>query len=73
MLGLRIATTVALAALTVFAAPAGAAMTAHGSVGQAYVVGAKKGAQLQLLDAHKKVVGSGKTAKSAKTPVGAKS
>jgi predicted acyl esterase len=35
-------------------------MTAHGSVEQAYVLGAKKGAKLQLLDAHKKVVATGK-------------
>jgi predicted acyl esterase len=35
-------------------------MTAHGSIGQAYVLGAKKGQKLQLVDARKKVVASGR-------------
>src|SRR4051812_26441735 len=54
------AAAVASAALAAAAVPAGAKMTAQGSIGQAYVLGAKKGQKLQLVDSHRKVVASGK-------------
>jgi hypothetical protein len=58
----RSATAVAalIAATGALSAPAGASVTAHGSIGQAYVLGAKKGAKLQLVDSKHKVVASGR-------------
>jgi predicted acyl esterase len=55
-------TLIALALLAV-AAPgtAGAALKARGSIDQAYVLGAKKGKRVQLLDASGRVVAAGRT------------
>ena len=61
-LALRIRLTLVLVALLAAAAPAAAqaALKARGSIEQAYVLGAKKGQRLQLLDAAAGVVGAGK-------------
>jgi predicted acyl esterase len=58
----RVRLTLALVAVLVTAAPAvaQAAFKARGSTGQAYVLGAKKGQRLQLLDSRGRVVASGK-------------
>ena len=62
LLALRVRLTLVLAVLLVAAAPTGAqaALKARGSIEQAYVLGAKKGKRLQLLDARGHVVGAGK-------------
>ncbi len=60
---LRVATVVvpALAALCVLAPTAGAAgLSAHGSIGQAYVLGARGGEQLRLTDRSGRVVARGR-------------
>jgi predicted acyl esterase len=61
-LAFRIRLTLVLAALLVAAAPAAAhaAFKARGSIDQAYVLGAKKGQRLQLLDSRGHVVAAGK-------------
>jgi hypothetical protein len=61
-LAFRVRLTLVLAALLVVAAPTAAQATfkARGSIEQAYVLGAKKGQRLQLLDARGHVVGAGK-------------
>jgi uncharacterized protein len=61
-LAFRIRVTLVLAALLVAAAPAAAhaAFKARGSIDQAYVLGAKKGQRLQLLDSRGRVVAAGK-------------
>ena len=53
-------TLVLLAVLGVAAPTAGAALKARGSIEQAYVLGAKKGKQLQLLDKSGSVVAAGR-------------
>ncbi len=50
----------ALLATAGSAVAAKATFTAHGSIGQAYVLGAKPGTKLQLVNAKGKVVGTGK-------------
>ena len=58
---MRFVLTAAVAAVFLVAAPAaGAAVTARGSVGEAYVTGAAKGASVTLLDRRGKTVGAGK-------------
>ena len=52
-------TLVLLALLCVAAPAAGAALKARGSIEQAYVLGAKKGQRLQLLDRRGRVVAAG--------------
>jgi predicted acyl esterase len=61
-LAFRVRLTLVLAALLAVAAPtaAQAAFKARGSIEQAYVLGAKKGQRLQLLDARGQVAGAGK-------------